>query len=63
VKDPQDPLSYGQALREEGLGVGTLLPERDPQLDPPYVLDSEVRAFLTTGYAAPLPSSRRVAPD
>jgi hypothetical protein len=63
VKDPQDPLSYGQALREEGLGVDTLLPERDPQLDPPYVLDSEVRAFLTTGYAAPLPSSRRVAPD
>jgi hypothetical protein len=63
VKDPQDPLSYGEALREEGLGVDTLLPERDPQLDPPYVLDSEVRALLTTGYAAPLPSSRRVAPD
>ncbi len=63
VKDPQDPLSYGQALRDEGLGVDTLLPERDPQLDPPYVLDSEVRALLTTGYAAPLPSSRRVAPD
>jgi hypothetical protein len=63
VKDPQDPLSYGQALREEGLGVDTLLPERDPQLDSPYVLDSEVRAFLTTGYAAPLPSSRRVSPD
>jgi hypothetical protein len=63
VKDPQDPLSYGQALRDEGLGVDTLLPERDPQLDSPYVLDSEVRALLTTGYAAPLPSSRRVAPD
>ncbi len=63
VKDPQDPLSYGQALRDEGLGVDTLLPERDPQLDPPYVLDSEVRALLTTGYVAPLPSSRRVAPD
>ncbi len=63
VKDPQDPLSYGQALRDEGLGVDTLLPERDPQLDPPYVLDSEVRALFTTGYAAPLPSSRRIAPD
>jgi hypothetical protein len=63
VKDPQDPLSYGQALRDEGLGVDTLLPERDPQLDPPYVLDAEVRALLTTGYAAPLPSSRRVSPD
>jgi hypothetical protein len=63
VKDPQDPLSYGQALRDEGLGVDTLLPERDPQLDSPYVLDSEVRALLTTGYAAPLPGSRRVAPD
>ncbi len=63
VKDPQDPSSYGQALRDEGLGVDTLLPERDPQLDPPFVLDSEVRAFLTTGYAAPLPSARRVAPD
>lgn len=63
VKDPKDPLSYGEALREEGLGVDTLLPERDPQLDPPYVLDSEVRALLTTGYAAPLPSSKRVDPD
>jgi len=63
VKDPQDPLSCAEALREEGLGVDTLLPERDPKLDPPYVLDSEVRAFLATGYAAPLPSSRRVAPD
>jgi hypothetical protein len=63
VKDPQDPLSYGQALRDEGLGVDTLLPERDPQLDPPYVLDSEARGFLTTGYAAPLPSAKRVSPD
>jgi hypothetical protein len=63
VKDPQDPLSYGQALRDEGLGVDTLLPARDPHLDPPCVLDSEVREFLTTGYAAPLPSSRRVTPD
>jgi hypothetical protein len=63
VKDPQDPLSYAQALREEGIGVDTLLPERDPQLDPPLVVDSEVRALLSTGYAAPLPSARRVAPD
>jgi hypothetical protein len=63
VKDPQDPLSYAQALREEGIGLDTLLPERDPQLDPPYVVDSEVRALLATGYAAPLPSARRVAPD
>jgi hypothetical protein len=63
VKDPEDPLSYGQALRDEGLGVDTLLPERDPKLDPPFVVDDEVRAFLTSGYAAPLPSARRVAPD
>ena len=63
VKDPQDPLSYGQALRDEGLGVDALLPERDLHLDPPYVLDSEVRAFLATGYAAPLPSAKRVTPD
>jgi hypothetical protein len=63
VKDAQDPLSYAQALRDEGIGVDTLLPERDPQLDPPYVVDSEVRALLATGYAAPLPSARRVAPD
>ena len=63
VKDQNDPLSYGEALREEGLGVDTLLPERDPKLDPPFVLDSEVRAFLTSGYAAPLPSARRVTPD
>ncbi|HXI83622.1 MAG TPA: hypothetical protein VNL17_05975 [Verrucomicrobiae bacterium] len=63
VKDPEDPLSYGQALRDEGLGVDTILPERDPKLDPPLVVDSEVRAFLTSGYAAPLPSAKRVAPD
>jgi hypothetical protein len=63
VKDPEDPLSYGQALRDEGLGVDTLLPERDPKLDPPLVVDSEVRAFLTSGYAAPLPSAKHVAPD
>ncbi len=63
VKDLKDPLSYGEALREEGLGVDTLLPERDPKLDPPFVLDSEVRAFLISGYAAPLPSAKRVTPD
>jgi hypothetical protein len=63
VKDPEDPLSYGQALRDEGLGVDTLLPERDPKLDPPFVVGSEVRAFLTSGYAAPLPSAKRIAPD
>jgi len=63
VKDPEDPLSYGQALRDEGLGVDTLLPAREPKLDPPYVLDSEVRDFLMTGYAAPLPSAKRVSPD
>ncbi len=63
VKTPEDPLSYGQALRDEGLGVDTLLPERDPKLDPPFVVDSEVRAFLTSGYAAPLPSAKRVSPD
>ena len=63
VKDPADPLSYGQALREEGLGVDTLLPERDPKQDPPFVLDSEGRAFLTSGYAAPLPSAKHLAPD
>jgi hypothetical protein len=63
VKDPEDPISYGQALRDEGLGVDTLLPERDPKLDPPFVVDSEVRAFLTSGYAAPLPSAKRIAPD
>jgi hypothetical protein len=63
VKNPEDPLSYGQALRDEGLGVDTLLPARDPKLDPPFVLDSEVRAFLSSGYAAPLPSAKRVTPD
>ena len=63
VKDPEDPLSYGQALRDEGLGVDTLLPTREPKIDPPYVLDSEVREFLMTGYAAPLPSAKRVSPD
>lgn len=63
VEKPDDPVSYAQALRDEGLPVDTLLPARIPDGPPPLLLEPEVRAFFLTGYAAPLPTSRRLVPD
>lgn len=63
VEKPGDPASYEQALREDGLPVDTLLPARIPAAPPPLLLESEVRSFFLTGYAAPLPSSKRLLPD
>lgn len=63
VADPDQPESYVQALRNEGLAVDTLLPERPPEGPSPYVVESEVRAFFASGYAAPLPSAQRIDPD
>jgi hypothetical protein len=63
VERPDDPVSYAQALRDEGLPVDTLLPARIADAPPPLLLESEARAFFVTGYAAPLPSSKRLLPD
>jgi hypothetical protein len=63
VEKPDDPASYAQALRDEGLPVDTLLPARIPDAPSPLLLESEARAFFLTGYAAPLPSSKRLMPD
>ncbi len=63
VESPADPVSYLQALRDDGLPVDTLLPPRIEGADPPLLLESEVRAFFTAGYAAPLSSSRPLNPD
>jgi hypothetical protein len=63
VEKPDDPVSYAQALRDEGLPVDTLLPARIPNAPPPLLLESETRTFFLTGYAAPLPSSKRLLPD
>jgi hypothetical protein len=53
VDAPQDPFSYGQALREAGLAVDALLPARLPGAAPPVLVEDEVRAFLAAGYALP----------
>lgn len=63
VEKPDNPASYEQALRDEGLPVDTLLPTRIPDAPAPLLLESEVRSFFVTGYAAPLPSSTRVPTD
>ena len=59
VKVPDDPASYIQVVRNDGLPVDGLA-ARHPQ---EALHESEVRAFLGRGYAAPLPSSRVRQPD
>ena len=51
--------SYIQAVRNDGLPVDSL-PARQPQ---EVLRESAVRTFLAYGYAAPLPSSRRLQPE
>jgi hypothetical protein len=63
VLTPNDPVSCCQALRDEGLPVDTLFPRRLEGADPPLLIETEIRAFLSKGYAAPLPSSRRLMPE
>ena len=63
VEKPDDPVSYAQALRDEGLPVDTLLPARIPDAPSPVLLESEARAFFLAGYVNPLPSSKRLMPD
>ena len=54
-----DPKSYIQAVRKDGLPVDELLARRP--VDPLH--EAAVRAFLSHGYAAPFPSSRQRQPD
>jgi hypothetical protein len=64
VEKGEDPDACRRALRVAGLPVDTLLPDRGPADQPaPLLLESEVREFLLTGYAAPLASSERAQPD
>jgi hypothetical protein len=64
IEFPDDPVSYCQALRDDGLPVDTLLPPRsDVNNPPPVLLESEVKSFFAHGYAAPLPTSRRLNHD
>jgi len=56
VAAPTEPASYVQAIRDSGLPVEPLLRHR-------VLFEAEVRVFLAQGYAAPLPSSRRLQPD
>ncbi|MCG3148090.1 MAG: hypothetical protein PCFJNLEI_01532 [Verrucomicrobiae bacterium] len=63
VTDDQDPYSYVLAVRQAGLPVDSVLPRRRRESVPALVLESEARLFLARGYAARLPSSRRVQPD
>ncbi len=61
VDHPDDPAACAQALRDDGLAIDELLPARPPKGESPLLLESEAQAFLATGYAAPLPTSRRPA--
>jgi hypothetical protein len=63
VDNANDPASYRQALRDEGLPVDTLLPQSRGPEAPVYLLEREVRAFLATAHAAPLRSNRPIIPD
>ena len=56
VAEPTEPASYVQAVRDSGLPLEPLLHHR-------ILFESEVRLFLSQGYAAPLASSRRLQPD
>ena len=56
VDAPAEPTSYLRAVRDGGLPVEPLLSHR-------ILFEHEVRLFLSQGYAAPLPSSRRLLPD
>ena len=59
VKAPNDLASYIQVVRNDGLPVDGLAARHPLEV----LYESEVRAFLGRGYAAPLPSSRMRQPD
>jgi len=63
VEKPEDPYSYVQAVRNDGLPVDSVLPRRRQEAEPALLLEAEVRSFLARGYAAHLPSGRRIQPD
>ncbi|MEI6084151.1 MAG: hypothetical protein WCS70_07600 [Verrucomicrobiota bacterium] len=63
VEAPDDPYSYVQAVRNDGLPVDSVLPRRRKESEPAVLLEAEVRIFLARGYAARMPSGRRLQPD
>jgi hypothetical protein len=64
IESPDDPASYIQALRDDGLPVDTMLPPRgDINNPPPLLLEPEVCNVFAHGYAAPLPTAHHLDPD
>jgi hypothetical protein len=63
VEKPDNPYSYVQAVRNDGLPVDSVLPRRTKESIPVVLLESEVRLFLARGYVARMPSSHRFQPD
>ncbi len=64
IESPDDPASYIQALRDDGLPVDTMLPARgDINNPPPLLLEPEVCNVFAHGYTAPLPTSHHLDPD
>lgn len=53
-----DPADYWQALRDQGVAVDAILPERIPKEPSPLLLEDEARALLSTGFAPPLTPRR-----
>ncbi len=54
VEDPDDPVSYRQALTEFGFSTDLLLPPNSETGPSVILLDREAREFLSRGLAAPL---------
>lgn len=62
VETPDDPYSYVQAVRNDGLPVDSAFPRRPQGVEPALLLEGEVRQFLAQGYAVRFPSGRKVNP-
>jgi hypothetical protein len=62
VEMPDDPYSYVQAVRHDGLPVDSVLPRRPRGVEPALLLEAEVRLFLARGYAVQFPSGRKANP-
>ncbi len=59
ITAPGEVASYIQAVRNDGLPVDSLMAHQPQEV----LRESAVRTFLADGYAAPLPSSRRLQPE
>lgn len=61
--DGEDPYEYVLAVRQAGLPVDSVLPRRPRGVNPPVLVEAEVRRFLMYGFAAQPASARPVAPN